>query len=330
MSPDRTVPIRNAGDALPWKERREESSVPSDKETVEALSGASISLTPPGFSEILVDIPIFKDLDPSALAGLSLQVSKKTFIPGEKVETPDMTVLVVLDGEIDCYLKDAANKEFFLGRSTRGDVLGELSYLVPEGADDQKVTLHAAGTVTALSMPAEAFFAAVAGNATASTALLKLMGLRLAAMNGFAKQSVDIHIDPAAIPPGTFGERIADWFTVNFGSYRFLAGCMFVSAGYIAINVFAGAWDPYPFILLNLVYSVFSAATMPVLLMSGRRQAQLDAMAARSDRLMTLEGVRLSGRIMEEVELMRREVDEMKKLVAAQQPGTGPERGPQG
>jgi len=76
----------------------------------------------------------------------------------------------------------------------------------------------------------------------------------------------------------TFGEQLADVIAAGIGSWRFLiiqtlAVIMWVTLNAIA---FMKHWDPFPFILLNLLFSVQAAYTGPVLLLAGNRQAQKD------------------------------------------------------
>jgi uncharacterized membrane protein len=77
----------------------------------------------------------------------------------------------------------------------------------------------------------------------------------------------------------TFGERIADHAAAAIGSWTFLIVQSVLLAIWIAVNaiaLFALHWDPYPFILLNLLLSVQAAYAAPVLMLAGVRQAKKD------------------------------------------------------
>ncbi len=76
----------------------------------------------------------------------------------------------------------------------------------------------------------------------------------------------------------TLGERIADKAAAGIGSWRFLIIQTFAVAMWVILNVvgLVNHWDPFPFILLNLLFSVQAAYTGPVLLLAGNRQAQKD------------------------------------------------------
>ncbi len=75
----------------------------------------------------------------------------------------------------------------------------------------------------------------------------------------------------------TFGRR-AESFARFFGTPRFLIGQSAVVAVWIAINVVAASlrWDPYPFILLNLAFSLQAAYAAPLILLAQTRQADRD------------------------------------------------------
>jgi uncharacterized membrane protein len=76
----------------------------------------------------------------------------------------------------------------------------------------------------------------------------------------------------------TFGERLADGIASGIGSWTFLIVQTFLVSLWVVLNFlgFIKHWDPFPFILLNLLFSVQAAYTGPVLLLAGNRQAQKD------------------------------------------------------
>src|SRR6267143_1384647 len=76
----------------------------------------------------------------------------------------------------------------------------------------------------------------------------------------------------------TFGEMLADKIAAGIGSWTFLIVQTFLVACWVIANLigFVHRWDPFPFILLNLLFSVQAAYTGPVLLLAGNRQAQKD------------------------------------------------------
>jgi uncharacterized membrane protein len=85
----------------------------------------------------------------------------------------------------------------------------------------------------------------------------------------------------------TFGQRAADWTTNIMGSWRFIIvqSCLLIV--WVILNVVAWTkhWDPYPFILMNLVMSLQAAYTAPIIMMSQNRQAMRDRLEAHNDYL---------------------------------------------
>ena len=265
--------------------------------------------------EQLRQIPIFSDLTEESLDLLAGTGSFVDFLPGTEIETPEGTILIICEGQASCFIRDAADKRFLLGTSGRGDVLGELSYLTPDDSNDQKVELQASGTVSCFRLPAEEFFAVVWGDRSATMFLNQLLARRLAGMNAFAKQVVDVDIDPAVLEGRTVGEKVADWISAWIGSWYFLAGAGAFTAVWIGLNMFGWlySFDPFPFILLNLVFSIMSAATMPVLLISQNRQNQLDRMAARVNHRFTLRSNQLLGSIMRRISDLEMRLESLNK-----------------
>lgn len=82
----------------------------------------------------------------------------------------------------------------------------------------------------------------------------------------------------------TFGQRLADGVAAFGGSWTFIVLFGLLLAVWMATNVaWAAAWDPYPFILLNLVLSTLAAVQAPIILMSQNRQAARDRLASQHD-----------------------------------------------
>jgi uncharacterized membrane protein len=93
---------------------------------------------------------------------------------------------------------------------------------------------------------------------------------------------------PAQTPmlmPLSLGDRLADRVVTVVGSWRFILIQSFLLMLWIALNLLAynQHWDPYPFILLNLMLSFQAAYTAPIIMMSQNRQSEIDRMQARHD-----------------------------------------------
>ena len=82
-----------------------------------------------------------------------------------------------------------------------------------------------------------------------------------------------------------FGQRAADRLTAIAGSWTFILFLAAFIAGWIYLNIraYIGQWDPWPFIILNLILSCLAAVQAPIILMSQNREAQKDRLRAEYD-----------------------------------------------
>lgn len=113
------------------------------------------------------------------------------------------------------------------------------------------------------------------------------------------------HFVPAA---PTAGQRLADTVAATIGSWRFIALQSSAIALWITGNILTGqgAWDPYPFILLNLLLSFQAAYTAPAIMMSQNRQSELDRRHAETD-------YEINVKAELEIELLHEKIDFMKE-----------------
>lgn len=84
--------------------------------------------------------------------------------------------------------------------------------------------------------------------------------------------------------PATFGERVADRVASFGGSWPFIFLALAAIGVWLSVNaITARAFDPYPFILLNLVLSCLAALQAPIIMMSQNRQTAHDRIDAKHD-----------------------------------------------
>lgn len=86
-------------------------------------------------------------------------------------------------------------------------------------------------------------------------------------------------------PKRTIGQKSADWITHHAGSWTFILTLIGILILWIIINTMAWnyKWDPYPFILFNLLLSTLAALQAPMILMSQNRTAERDRWKAEQD-----------------------------------------------
>ncbi len=105
----------------------------------------------------------------------------------------------------------------------------------------------------------------------------------------------------------TLGDRMADSLANAAGSWRFICAFLAVLILWIALNLAAVVhhWDPYPFILLNLVLSCVAALQAPVIMMSQNRLEARDRLRAENDFEVNVKAELLLEHLTEEIETLK-------------------------
>jgi uncharacterized membrane protein len=136
---------------------------------------------------------------------------------------------------------------------------------------------------------------------------LEQLRQRRRAQRGQALASL-AHTEPLDSPPLRRGQRLADQVAKTIGSWRFILIQSSAIAIWITGNVLVGenAWDPYPFILLNLLLSFQAAYTAPAIMMSQNRQSELDRKHAQTD-------YEINVKAELEIELLHEKIDLIKE-----------------
>ena len=122
-----------------------------------------------------------------------------------------------------------------------------------------------------------------------------------------------VDMDPG---PSSQGEKFADWVYRNLGSWRFILAQSILVAVWVLLNITAymQAWDPYPFIFMNLIFSLQSAYTASLILMSQNRQ---DRLKAHNDYLMNLRAEEESKALLDNFAAQNRALEEIYREILA-------------
>ena len=130
---------------------------------------------------------------------------------------------------------------------------------------------------------------------------------------------------PAQNPPKTkptLGERVADGVATTMGSWRFIIVQSIVLAAWVSLNVVALVkhWDPYPFILLNLMLSFQAAYSAPIIMMSQNRQSDIDRKDAKHDYEVNLKAELEIELLQDKLDtLQHRDIPELVSVLKSQQ-----------
>lgn len=99
------------------------------------------------------------------------------------------------------------------------------------------------------------------------------------------QDTVSADVETAFTGQRTFGERMSDALASFGGSWTFIGLFLLFMLFWMMVNVLAAArgFDPYPFILLNLVLSCLAAIQAPIIMMSQKRQEAKDRLRSEND-----------------------------------------------
>ena len=116
----------------------------------------------------------------------------------------------------------------------------------------------------------------------------------------------------------TPGERSADAVAAMMGSWRFIIVQTVLLAAWMTLNAVAAVrhWDPYPFILMNLLLSTQAAYAAPIIMMSQNRQAARDRLEAHNDYEVNKKAEIEVAAVLAHLEAQDRALEEVHRLLA--------------
>ena len=141
------------------------------------------------------------------------------------------------------------------------------------------------------------------------------------------RKIVSTDVNAALSAESSFGSRFADGIARVGGSWSFILTFLAFLVVWCVLNTImlaTRAFDPYPFIFLNLVLSMVAAIQAPIIMMSQNRQAERDRFEAAKDYEVNLKAElevlslhqKIDLRVMAELEALRENIDRLNKLIA--------------
>ena len=200
------------------------------------------------------------------------------------------TLFLIEDGAVDISTGTSGKdgKRAVLASLFQGQFFGELSLL---DGSPRSATATAMKPCTLLALDRDDFDAFLTAKPLAATKILAEMADRLRQTNALFSQQVSRDVLEEAQERLTLGQRVDDTVAACGGSWSFIGAFGMVMVAWMGVNLFLGdkaAWDPYPFILLNLALSTTAALQAPIIMMSQNRQASKDKLLAQNDYLVNL------------------------------------------
>jgi CRP/FNR family cyclic AMP-dependent transcriptional regulator len=234
--------------------------------------------------EVLKSVPLFSLLDDDEIAVLAGQVEVKTFSPRQRIYKagdPGMAY-VLLSGKVRVTTVDEDQQEVIVDEPTKGDFFGFASMLEQSPHQTTAIALEES---ECLEVSRDDIAHLFERKPHAGMDLLTTLGHQYHAAHQLVRLRATRNANEVIEKEATTGERIADAVAGFGGSWTFIISFSIVLIAYTAINVILDrkAWDPYPFILLNLFLSMLAAIQAPVIMMSQNRQDSKDRLRSELD-----------------------------------------------
>jgi uncharacterized membrane protein len=235
---------------------------------------------------MLAEIPMFSLLDADERGTLAELMKEESFATGSciyKVGDYGDSLYIVRRGRVQVFAEDDIGEDIVLGESESGDVFGEISML---DGGPRTATAVAIEPSEVFRLDRESLQELVSTHPHAAIDLLTVVGRRLRATDELLRTHVTRNANVEEAEHLTIGARIADKVAAFGGSWTFIILFSVVIGVWILLNTVAllkHNFDPYPFILLNLVLSTLAAFQAPVIMMSQNRQAAKDRIKSDLD-----------------------------------------------
>ena len=235
--------------------------------------------------EVLKHVPLFASLDEEETAVLAGQVRLKTFAPRQriyKMGDANGQAYVVVSGRVRVSTVDQDQQEVVVDEPSHGEFFGFASMLEQSPHQTEAAAIEEA---VCLEITRKDIEVLLQRKPLAGMEMLRVLGKQFHASQQLVRIRANRHPNEVIEGEATFGDRIADSVAGFGGSWTFIIAFAVGMAVYLVIDHAMGrrAWDPYPYILLNLFLSMLAAVQAPIIMMSQNRQDTKDRLRGELD-----------------------------------------------
>ena len=234
----------------------------------------------------LRQVPLFQSLDDEAAAELCSLMDTRNYNADTVLfragDTGDAMYLIE-SGKIRISVRTADGRELTLTDLEAGDFFGEMALLDGQARSADAATV-ADSRLAILSR--EPFLSFLASNPKFSLAMLTAMGNRLRRTDDLLRRLATRNVNVEEAAHLTLADRAADLIAEFGGSWKFIMSAIVLFNVWILFNTWLLAnrgFDPFPYILLNLVLNMLTAIQAPIIMMSQNRQSHKDRLRADLD-----------------------------------------------
>src|SRR5664279_113449 len=235
--------------------------------------------------EELRHVPLFALLDDEEVAILAKQVEMKKFASRQriyKMGEPGGRAYILMEGRVRVTMVDDDQQEVVVDEPRHGEFFGFAAMLEQTPHQTTAIALE---ETTCVEVDRDDIASLLQKKPMAGMDMLAVLGRQFHASQQLVRVRASRNANEIIEEEMTFGERIADRVASFGGSWTFIITFLIVLVIYSSFNVMLGhkAWDPYPFILLNLFLSMLAALQAPVIMMSQNRQDTKDRLRGELD-----------------------------------------------
>ena len=244
-------------------------------------------------AESLSRVPLFKRLTPGELEKLAEEVDQADYKAGEVIfneRDKGDALYVVETGAVQIWVMDEDVKPVTLTELRPGEFFGELAVL---DRGERSTSATAIEDTHLHRLSSDDFQQFLMEHPDVAIDVICEIGARMRQTNMLVSQRITRNVNQEMEQRSTIGQRVADKVASFGGSWSFIFIYVGALICWMGINTFVLAhygtgadgkqWDPYPYILLNLMLSMTAALQAPVIMMSQNRAAEKDRLAAEQD-----------------------------------------------
>ena len=279
--------------------------------------------------DVLKAVSLFALLDDEELAVLASQVELRSYVPHQRIYKrgdPSAHAFVMVSGSVQITTIDEDNQVVLLGLPVHGEVFGFASMLAQTPHQTDAIAIEA---TECIEVDLNDITVLLRKKPDAGLDLMTVLGKQFHAAERLVRLRAARNPNDLIEEAETLSERVADVVATFGGSWTFIITFGLILAVYSAINVELGnqAWDPYPFILLNLFLSMLAAIQAPIIMMSQNRQDKKDRLRSELDFDVNRRAhVEIQG-LAHRINLLHDKIDDVDELIRNAKASTLPQKG---
>ncbi len=236
--------------------------------------------------EAIRSVPLFAFLDEAATRALrDLLVARELAAGTQLFRAGDAgdAMYLIASGRVRISVCDEEDQEITLAELAQGDFFGEMAIIdgKPRSAD-ARVTEETHLAV----LPRESFISFMRSNPDVALKMLSAITERLRRTDELLSHRASRNVNEEAAARLTLSDRMADLIAEFGGSWKFIGSCI----GFLVLWIIANSlllrgrgFDPFPYVLLNLVLGMITGLQAPIIMMSQNRQSGKDRLRADLD-----------------------------------------------